>query len=109
MQAFTCTEETLKITHIDTGDVIQLITGDTVDLPDMMVADMCSLGWGTSPAYDTAERAVGQKALTPENTSALYRKPPLPKDKPSGYPAHSARTQEKVIDIPQAEKPLAGQ
>lgn len=105
MKEFTCTEEGLKVTHIDSGEVLAMVAGDTVDLPDMMVNDMCSMGWGTSPDSATGDRVPGQKQLTPGNTSSLYRKPPLPQDAPAGLPSLTARTQAKVQDIKQSEKP----
>jgi len=105
MKEFTCTEEVMKVTHIDTGEVLTLKKGESADLPDMMVIDMCGMGWGTSPGVETGTRVPGQKELTPSNSSALYRKPPLPKDAPKGYPAHSARTQAAIQNVAQSEKP----
>lgn len=76
MKQFTCTEEVLKVTNIETDALVVMHEGDSTSaLPDEMVDDMCAMGWGTCDGVDTGERKTGAINLTAENTKVLHGKP----------------------------------
>lgn len=75
MKKFTCTEDMLKVTHVVTGDVIEMHQGDSLSLPAHMVDDMCALGWGTADGATTGERKPGVVNLTPDNSKILHSHP----------------------------------
>lgn len=77
MKKFTCTEEILKVTNVETGQLVVMHKDDTLSLPDMMVEDMCSMGWGTCDDFETGERKEGKVILTPENSKCLHGKPAI--------------------------------
>jgi len=68
MKQFTCTEETLKFAHPETGALVVMGKDDKLTFSDGHVEMLCGEGWGTAEGVETGERKAGVTEMVLKNT-----------------------------------------